>query len=59
MDRWYCLPYLDGPLKGTTALFGFWPTESIPAELPAGYTLAPNGTGYTLAPPNGGYTYTP
>jgi hypothetical protein len=57
MDRWHCLPYLDGPKKGLTALFGFWPPESIPAELPGGYRLAPKGGGYTLAPLPGGYVF--
>jgi hypothetical protein len=54
-ERWHCLPYLDGPLKGATALFGFWPPEQVPAELDGGYRLAPGGGGYTLAPPSGGY----
>jgi hypothetical protein len=59
MDRWHCLPYLDGPKNGKTALFGFWPAEQIPAELPDGYRLTPKGTGYTLAPQSGGYAYAP
>ena len=57
MDRWHCLVYLDGPLKGATAIYGFFPPERIPAELPGGYRLAPGRAGYTLAPEAGGYTY--
>jgi hypothetical protein len=56
-DRWHYLSYLDGPLKGLTALFGFWPPSSIPAVLPNGYALTADGDGYTLAPRSGGYTY--
>jgi hypothetical protein len=50
--------YLDGPKNGMTALFGFWPPEAIPAELPDGYRLAPGGRGYTLAPLSGGHMLT-
>ena len=58
MDRWYWLRHLDGPREGRTVLYGFWPPERIPAELPSGYRLAPGGRGYTLAPPSGGYMFT-
>jgi hypothetical protein len=43
MCRWHWLMYLDGPRKGRTALWGFWPPEAIPAELPDGYRLASGG----------------
>ena len=57
MNRWHWLLYLDGPRKGMTVLYGFWPPDAIPAELPDGYRLAPGSRGYTLAPPSGGYVF--